>query len=171
MIIKLHEQHFLINGKCLACVRWELGIQMGGGGGVEAESEVPGNQFHRKMFTVWLSISFLMELLWDTKETFIAWTWRQNVSVLVSLLKRRVEITSCALFLFSVGVGWSFCSSPDCSAKITTSLGNLGQDWPRWYQPYTKNRNWGHSSVHFNRKLDWPVYPCYEASRSTCLYW
>lgn len=37
MIVKLHEQHFLINGKCLAVWGGELGIQMRG----EATEPIP----------------------------------------------------------------------------------------------------------------------------------
>lgn len=132
-------------------MRWGAGNPDGGR---------PGNQFHMKMLTVWLSISFLMELLRDTKEAFIAWTWRRNVNVLVCLLKRRAKIASLSLFFFV------FCPSLDCFAEITTSLGNPGQDWLSWCQPYTKNTNGGQLFMWLNGQLDRPVYSCYDASRS-----
>lgn len=116
-----------------SCVRWGSWESRCGGR--------PGNQFHMKMLTVWLSVSFVMDLLWDTKEAFTAWTWKQNVNGLVCLLKRRAEITPLSFFFFFFF--FVFCSCPDCFAEIPTSWGSPGQDWPGWYQPYTKAETGG----------------------------
>lgn len=55
---------------------------------------------------------------------------------------------------------WIFGSwpSPYCFVEITTSLGNPGQDWPSWYQPYHKNRNRGQLFMWFIGQLDGPIY-------------